>query len=165
MPQSEKLAYKLLPSEAKAHVYALVQELLNSNPYLKQMTAYYLQAKLQVAALYSSNPSNLKSQEQKYQAEAENRIANRILATIRTIIKLERETISNILSTQHQQAFTEQLLMELFSMMEGLAMHAQLDADDKAHIFGGDLSRQAKKVCLLAKKIKDLKDSIKKGGC
>jgi len=156
MPKSGKLAYKLLPPEVKAHVDELVQESLDSNPYLKQMTADYVRSKLHVAALYSSNPSHLKSQEQKYQAEAEKRIANRILATIRTIIKLEWEMTSNIISAQHQQALTEQLLIGLFAMMEGLAMHAQLDADDKAHVFGGDLSKQAKKEWLLAKKDKGL---------
>jgi len=156
MPKSGKLVYKLLPLEAKAHVDALVQNLLTSNPYLAQMTADYVQAKLQIASLYTSNPNHLSNQKQKYQAEAEKRIANRILSTIRTIIKLERETASNMFSTQRQQAMTEQLLMELLSMMEGLAMQAQLDADDKSSVFGGELSKQAKKEWLLAHKDKGL---------
>lgn len=156
MPKSGKLAYKLLPQEIKAHVDILVRDLLDTNPYLAQMTADYIQAKLQVSALYTSNPNNLAAQERTYQAEADKRIANRILSTIRTIIKLERETASNTFSTQRQQAITGQLLLELLSMMEGLAMQSQLDADDKTYIMGGELSKQAKKEWLLAHKDKGL---------
>ncbi|MNP52593.1 hypothetical protein D3C76_1469950 [compost metagenome] len=46
----------------------------------------------------------------------------------------------------------EQLLSELLHLMEGLAMDAQLDYDEKVKVMGGDLSKQAKKDWLLRHK-------------
>lgn len=155
MPRSGRLAYKLLTPEAKSLVDAFVQDLLQHNPYLTQMVEAYVTAKLEVASLYTSDPDTLAKQRSKYQAEAEKRIANRMLATVRTIIKLEKAAEIGIRQAERYRIWTEQLVLELLTMMEHLAMQAQLDYDDKAKIvFGSEWSKQAKKDWLLQHKDK-----------
>lgn len=149
MPKSGRLAYKLLPPETKSLLDALVQDLLRENRYLAQMVEDYVEAKLQISALYNTDPENLNKNRNTYQSEAEKRIANRILGTIRSIIKLEQEATNGLIQIKRQHALAEQLILELLNMMEGMAMNAQLDYDDKAKVFGGDLSKQAKKEWLL----------------
>ncbi|MDF2923892.1 MAG: hypothetical protein K0R57_2806 [Paenibacillaceae bacterium] len=156
MPIAGRLAYQLLPPETKALVDVLVRDLLQDNRYLAQMVEDYVQAKLDMARLYTSDPEQLEKQRSKYVAEAEKRIANRILATIRTIIKLEQEADIGIRQAERRIALAEQLLLELLNRMEGLFMQAQLDYDDKAKVMGGDLSKQAKKEWLLRHKDRGL---------
>ncbi|MNW45981.1 hypothetical protein D3C74_232570 [compost metagenome] len=152
MPKTGRLAYKLLPPDTKKKIDELVQDLLEANPYLSQMTQEYVQAKLELAKLYTSDPEQLKKKRSQYQGEAEKRIANRILSTIRTIIKLEKEAGFQLYQAKRQTAMAEQLLLELLHLMEGLAMNAQLDYDEKVKVMGGDLSKQAKKDWLLRHK-------------
>ncbi|WP_141499713.1 MobP3 family relaxase [Paenibacillus luteus] len=145
MPKTGRLAYKLLPPNAKEQVDELVQHVLKDTPYLYQMTQAYVQAKLGLAKLYTSDPEQLEKQRFRYQAEAEKRIANRVLSTIRTIIKLEKDADFHLHQAKRQTAMAEQLLLELLHVMEGMAMTAQLDFDEKVKVMGGDLSKQAKK--------------------
>lgn len=152
LPKTGRLAYKLLPPDAKKLVDELVQDLLKDNPYLYQMTQEYVQAKLELARLYTSDPEQLEKQRIRYQTEAEKRIANRILSTIRMIIKLEKDADFHLHQAERQTAIAEQLLLELLHVMEGLAMTAQLDYDEKMKVIGGDLSKQAKKDWLLRHK-------------
>ncbi|QUL53373.1 hypothetical protein KDC22_23650 [Paenibacillus tritici] len=154
MPKSGRLAYKLLPPESKTPLDKFVQNLLQENRYLAQMVEDYVEAKMNLAMLYDSNPDHLNRQRAKYQAEAEKRIANRILSTVRTIIQLEKDASFNIKQANWQYAMTEQLVLELLNLMEGLAMNAQMDYDDKSKLMGGDLSKQAKKEWLLRNKDK-----------
>ncbi|RAU91007.1 hypothetical protein DQG13_30020 [Paenibacillus sp. YN15] len=156
MPKSGRLVYQLLPQETKTLLDVLVQDLLQNNSYLAQMVEDYVQAKLDMARLYTSDPEQLEKQRSKVVAEEEKRIANRILATIRTIIKLEQEADFGIRQADRRLALAEQLLLDLLNLMEGLSMHAQLDYDDKAKVRGGDLSKQAKKEWLLRHKDRGL---------
>lgn len=152
LPSSGRLAYKLLPQETKMHLDELVQELLRDNRYLAQLVKDYVQAKLELASLYTSDPDRLEKQRGNYQAEAEKRIANRILSTLRTMIKLEKESGVAIRQTDRQYALAEQLFLELLTMMESLSMHTRMDVDDKISVMGGELSKQAKKEWLLQRK-------------
>lgn len=152
LPPSGRLAYQLLPQETKLHLDKLVQELLRDNRYLAQMVEDYVQAKLELASLYTSDPERLENQRGNYQAEAEKRIANRILSTLRKMIKLEKESISAIRQADRQHALAEELLLELLTMMESLSMHTRMDIDDKINVLGGELSKQAKKEWLLRNK-------------
>lgn len=154
MPKSGRLAYKLLPPESKTLLDKFVQNILQENRYLAQMVDDYVEAKMNLAMLYDSNPDHLNRQRAKYQAEAEKRIANRILSTVRTIIQLEKDASFNIKQANWQYAMTEQLVLELLNLMEGLAMNAQMDYDDKSKLMGVDLSKQAKKEWLLRNKDK-----------
>lgn len=152
LPPTGRLAYQLLPQETKIRLDELVQELLNDNRYLAQLVEDYVQAKLELARLYTSDPDHLEKQRSNYQAEAEKRIANRILSTLRTMLKLEKESTAAMRQANYQLALAEQLLLELLNMMENLAMRTRLDVDDKLSAFGGELSKQAKKEWLLQHK-------------
>lgn len=152
LPSSGRLVYQLLPQETKMHLDELVQELLCENRYLAQLVEDYVQAKLELASLYTSDPDRLEKQRGNYQAEAEKRIANRILSTLRTIIKLEKESGAAIRQADRQHALAEQLLLELLTMMESLSMRTQMDVEDKISLMGGELSKQAKKEWLLRHK-------------
>lgn len=157
LTKSGRLAYKLLTPEAKMLVDEFVLELLQQNPYLAEMVDTYVAAKLEVAKLYTSNPAALASQSSKYQKEAETRIANRVLSTVRTIIKLEQASDVDIRQIERYRTWTEQLILELLTVMEQLSMQAQLDYDDKAKVvFGGEWSKQAKKEWLLRQKDKGI---------
>lgn len=152
LPPSGRLAYQLLPQETKIHLDKLVQELLHDNRYLAQLVEDYIQAKLELASLYTSDPERLEKQRGNYQAEAEKRIANRILSTLRKMIKLEKESISIIRQADRQHALAEELLLELLTMMESLSMRTRMDIEDKINVLGGELSKQAKKEWLLRNK-------------
>lgn len=152
LPPSGRLAYQLLPQKTKLHLDKLVQELLRDNRYLAQLVEDFVQAKLELARLYTSDPERLEKQRGNYQAEAEKRIANRILSTLRKIIKLEKESISIIRQADRQHALAEELLLELLTMMESLSMRTRMDIDDKINVLGGELSKQAKKEWLLRNK-------------
>ncbi|WP_339192333.1 MobP3 family relaxase [Paenibacillus sp. FSL E2-0230] len=155
LPQKGRLAYQLLTPETNSLVDEFVQDLLQQNSYLAEMVETYVKAKLEVAKLYTSDPASLTQQSSKYQAEAEKRIANRILSTVRTIIKLEQASDVGIRQIERYKTWTEQLVLELLSAMEQLSMQAQLDYDDKARVvFGGEWSKQAKKEWLLKQKDK-----------
>ncbi|GIQ68355.1 hypothetical protein DUZ99_01055 [Xylanibacillus composti] len=152
LPPTGRLAYQLLPQESKMYLDELVQELLHDNRYLAELVNDYVQAKLELARLYTSDPDRLEKQHGNYQAEAEKRMANRILSTLRTMIKMEKESAIAIRQADRHQALAEQLLLELLTMMEGLAMRTQMDVDDKISVMGGELSKQAKKEWLLRHK-------------
>ncbi|TYA14757.1 hypothetical protein FRY98_03510 [Paenibacillus faecis] len=149
LPPTGRLAYQLLPIETKSYLDELVQELLRDNPYLAQLVEDYVQAKLELATLYTSDPERLGKQRDNYQKEAEKRIANRILSTLRTIIKLEKESTVAIRQADREQALAEQLLLELLTVMESLSIRTRMDVDDKISAMGGELSKQAKKEWLL----------------
>ncbi|MNW62548.1 hypothetical protein D3C74_406890 [compost metagenome] len=142
----------MLPPDAKKQVDTLVLDLLEGNPYLAQMTQEYVQAKLELAMLYTASPEQLEKQRSRYQGEAEKRIANRILSTIRTIIQLEKEVTQGIRREERLYALTEQFMLELLNLMQQLSMQAQLDYEDKFKVMGGELSKQAKKDWLLRHK-------------
>ncbi|WP_179086915.1 MobP3 family relaxase [Paenibacillus odorifer] len=157
IPKNGRLAYQLLTPEAKSHVDEFVLDLLQQNPYLAEMVETYVKAKLEVVKLYTSDPASLTKQSSKYQAEAEKRIANRILSTVRTIIKLDQDSDVGIRQLERYRTWTEQLILELLSVMEQLSMQAQLDYEDKAKVvFGGEWSKQAKKEWLLRQKDKGM---------
>ncbi|MFS0723679.1 MobP3 family relaxase [Paenibacillus sp. 1P07SE] len=152
LPPTGRLAYQLLPQETKMHIDELVQELLRDNRYLAELVNDYVQAKLELARLYTSDPDRLEKQRGNYQAEAEKRMANRILSTLRTMIKMEKESAAALRQADRHLALAEQLLLELLTMMESLAMRTQMDVDDKISVMGGELSKQAKKEWLLRHK-------------
>ncbi|OZQ77431.1 MobP3 family relaxase [Paenibacillus odorifer] len=155
LPKNSRLAYQLLTPDSKSLVDKFAQDLLQQNPYLAEMVETYVKAKLEVAKLYTSDPTSLTQQSNKYQAEAEKRIANRILSTIRTIIQLEQASDVGIRQIERYKAWTEQLILELLSVMEQLSMQVQLDYDNKARVvFGGEWSKQTKKEWLLRQKDK-----------
>ncbi|WP_336101968.1 MobP3 family relaxase [Paenibacillus phytohabitans] len=157
LPNHGRLAYQLLTPEAKSHIDEFVQDLLQQNPYLTKMVETYVKAKMEVAKLYSSDPAHLTKQSSKYQAEAEKRIANSILSTVRTIIKLEQASDVGIHQLERYRTWTEQLILELLSAMEQISMQAQLDFEDKVKVvFGGEWSKQAKKEWILRQKDKGM---------
>lgn len=156
LPRTGRLAYQLLPPDTKRHLDELVQELLRDHRYLAQLVEDYVQAKLELARLYTSDPERLEKQRSNYQAEAEKRIANRILATLRTMLKLEKASATAIRQTDRQHALAEQLMLELLNMMESLTMRVRMDVDDKLSVMGGELSKQAKKEWLLRHKDRGL---------
>lgn len=130
----------------------MVHDMLNDNRYLAQMVENYVQAKLKLAMLYDSHPDRLEKLRTGYRNEAEKRIANRILLTVRTMIQLEKEAKSSIREADRQYALAEQMLLELLTAAEGWMMRAELDYDDKAKVMGGDFSKLAKKEWLLRHK-------------
>ncbi|MGV2881766.1 MobP3 family relaxase [Paenibacillus taichungensis] len=157
LPNHGRLAYQLLTPEAKSHIDEFVQDLLQQNPYLTKMVETYVKTKMEVAKLYSSDPAHLTKQSSKYQAEAEKRIANSILSTVRTIIKLEQASDVGIHQLERYRTWTEQLILELLSAMEQISMQAQLDFEDKVKVvFGGEWSKQAKKEWILRQKDKGM---------
>jgi len=156
LPKTGRLAYQLLPQEAKLHLDRLVLEFMRENRYLTELVKDYVEAKLELASLYIADPDRLEKQRNNYQIEAEKRIANRILSTIRTIIKQEQASETAIRQAERQYTLTEQLMVELLTMMEGLSMRTRMDVDDKVSVMGGELSKQAKKDWLLKHKDRGL---------
>ncbi|WP_163859522.1 MobP3 family relaxase [Paenibacillus elgii] len=145
MPKTGRLAYQLLPPAVKSMLDELVQELMKTNPYLAQMVEDYVQVKVQIAMLYDTDPERIANYREKYLTEAKKRIANRILGTVRTLIKMEREVSMEQNHRIRRQYLAEQLLVGILDMLESLIMNGNIDYDDKAKAMGTELSKQAKK--------------------
>lgn len=145
MPKTGRLAYQLLPPAVKSMLDELVQELMQTNPYLAQMVEDYVQVKVQIAMLYDTDPERIAKYHEKYLTEAKKRIANRILGTVRTLIKVEREASMEQNHRIQRQYLAEQLFVGILDMLESLIMNANMDYDDKTKVMGTELSKQARK--------------------
>lgn len=157
MPKSGRLAYQLLPEDTKAQVDALVIEMLKDNYALRRSVKLYIDSKMSMAMLYTSDKKYLKAQKKKFQKEAEKLIANRVLGTIRILLRKEMEIKKVDFLKNQKRYYTEQLFAGLIDMfqMKGNSIDKRVD-DLKDKVMSTELSKLAKKEYYLKNKDKGM---------
>lgn len=120
LPPSGRIAYQLLPPKVKKQVDALAALLLKQTPQLQEQKAEYVQSKLNMALLYGGSEDYLKSQRERFEAEADKIIANRILGMVKTLNRLDSEYRSEDYHRNRKAYYGEQLLLEALSTLSAL---------------------------------------------
>lgn len=157
MPKAGRLAYQLLPKEIKEEVDIFVAELINKNSALNQSVKLYVNSKMSMAKLYSSNSEYLESQKVKFQKEAEKIIANKVLGTIKLLIKKEGEFDKFQFTQEQKMYYAEQMLREMLNLFGRKTIASDLMTQDFSYkVLSTELSKKAKKEYYLKNKDKGI---------
>ena len=145
LPEHGRIAYQLLPPHMKKQVDALVCFLLKNIPALREQKEAYVQSKWNMTLLYGGSEDYLVSMKDKFGAEADKIIANRILGMVKTLNRLDSEGRTAEYRQERRLFYMETMLLEALSMLSGLT-----DANDQQYeagrlTVGGNLSKEAKK--------------------
>jgi uncharacterized Zn-finger protein len=145
MPKTGRLAYKLLPSEAKEELDSLVNELLKRNTAFTQAVNIYVDSKINLVKLYSSDKNYLNTQKKKFQKEAEKLIVNRILGAIKVILKKEKDIAKTGYTNDQKSYYAEQLLLGILDLFGRQVISNERKYDDLEYKANStELSKQAR---------------------
>jgi len=148
-PQKGRIAYQLLPVEVKTAVDSLVQFILKENPAIKSFVDDYVQSKLNLTKLYTSDEDYIKNMEGKFRKEAEKIIANRILGMVKSLNRLDNELKSEEYIQSRREYYAAQMLYEILDMLSSLTYENNNRYNRYASADTGDLSKEAKKELFL----------------
>lgn len=141
MPKKGRLSYKLLPPEVKEEVDKFTDSLLQEIPQLAEEVVRYVNAKREMACLYSSDENYINGLEKSYAEEIHIIASNRVMAGIRMLIRLEKEMKKEEYFIRRRDYFAYRICMEILeSFME---LTNQKEAMNTMTF--GDLSKDAKK--------------------
>lgn len=145
LPPKGRIAYRLLPPEIKAQVDSLTAHLLKSVPALQKLKDEYVDSKMKMTQLYGGGDDYLAAQRDRFSAEADKIIANRILGMVKTLNRLDYEGKSADYLHSRRQFYTEQMLIEMLDMLSALTDMSDRNVDDFIKSCGSDLSKEARK--------------------
>lgn len=148
LPPKGRITYQLLPHEVKTQVDKLVDFMLKQTPALQRQKDEYVQSKLKMAELYGGSADYLKSQQERFGAEADKVIANRILGMMKMLNRLDNEYRNADYHQSRKAYYSEQMLLEALEMLSSLTDTANNQFDDKCKNHG-DLSKEARKELFL----------------
>ncbi|EPR13889.1 MobP3 family relaxase [Ruminiclostridium papyrosolvens] len=139
------LKFEYLKPDVKDKLISLVRELVDIDENLQEAISEYVQAKLDIARIYSSNEMELDAKADEYEKEAEKIIANKLLELVRKFIKKEWDIKNEEFEANIRERATEQLVTEIFSTLARLTKNNRKNRISRKHVMGGDLSKQARK--------------------
>lgn len=142
MPPQGRIAYKLLPEDVRAKIDELVKLLLKNNAGLRRATKRYVNSKMNLARLYSSDSQYLSGQRKTFQKEAERLIAGRITGAVKALCQKERDIQY---SGEEKRFYTEQLIIELLEMFSRLSYGNDQRYADGQKAMSTELSKLARK--------------------
>ena len=145
IPTKGRVAYKLLPPEVKAQVDELVAFLLSQNPRIQEIVDEYVARRLDLLQLYTSKPEALEKARGDYKKEAEKLIANRILAGVKLLLRIDSEMRSAAYTERRRRYYAEHILSELIYMLDRHNGRAGDDFKRWSAALGGELSAEARK--------------------
>lgn len=145
LPKGGRIAYQLLPQEVKKQVDGLVSHLLKNTPALQKLKEDYVESKMKMALLYGGSEEYLAKQQERFAAEADKMIANRILGMVKTLNRLDYEQRSDGYRESRKAFFAEQMLLEMLDMLSSLIDAADRSFEDACRSAGGELSKEARK--------------------
>ena len=144
LPPKGRISYQLLPPGVKAEVDDLVGYILKENPAITKLRDDYVESKMQMARLYGGSEKYLNGQKDKFTAEADKIIANRILGMVKTLNRLDSELKSADYLQSRRAHYTEQMLCEIMDMLTLLTDNSDRQFED-LNGARGDLSKEARK--------------------
>ncbi len=139
------LKFEYLKPDVKDKLISLVRELVDIDENLQEAISEYVESKLDIARMYSSNEAELDAKADEYEKEAEKIIANKLLALVRKFIKKEWNLKNEEFEANIRERATEQLVTEIFSTLARLTKNNRKNRISRKHVMGGDLSKQARK--------------------
>ena len=139
------LKFEYLKPDVKDKLISLVRELVDIDENLKEAISEYVEAKLDIARIYSSNEMELDAKADEYEKEAEKIIANKLLELVRKFIKKEWDIKNEEFEAGIRERAAEQLVTEIFSTLARLTKNNRKNRISSKHVMGGDLSKQARK--------------------
>jgi hypothetical protein len=142
MPTKGRITYKLLPEEVKARIDELVVAMLKNSAGLRRGMNRYVESKMNLARLYTSDKKYLASQKKSFQKEAERLIAGRITGTLKVLCQKER---SNAYDEEEKRYYTEALMIELLEMFSRLSYGNDRRFADGQKAMSTELSKLARK--------------------
>lgn len=144
LPPKGRITYQLLPPDVKAMVDELVRHIIEHNPQIKKLVSDYVQSKLNLTMLYSSDEKYLATMSDKFTKEAEKIIANRILGMVKALNRLDYEMKSDEYIQSRRQYYAVNMLYEIVDMLAALTRQSDMEynRDKSLH---GDLSKEARK--------------------
>lgn len=145
LPGHGRIAYQLLQPAVKKQVDGLVRHLLQHVPSLQKQKEDYVQSKMKLTLLYGGSEDYLASMKDKFSAEADKIIANRILGMVKTLNRLDGEMKSAEYRDSRRRFYMEQMLLECLSMLSGLTDTNNQQFEDGCLKTDGDLSKEARK--------------------
>ncbi|MEG1461067.1 MAG: MobP3 family relaxase [Oscillospiraceae bacterium] len=138
-----RISYQLLPPTVKEQVDSLVDFILKQTPALQKQKDDYVQSKMQLVLLYGGGEEYLNTQRERFGAEADKIIANRILGMVKALNRLDGEYRSADYHQSRKAYYSEQILLDALSMLSVLTDTANGEYDEaKRH---GELSKAARK--------------------
>lgn len=138
-----RIAYQLLQPQVKKQVDKLVEFVLKQTPALQKQKDEYVQSKMKMTLLYGGSDEYLKAQRERFGAEADKIIANRILGMVKALNRLDSEYRSEEYQQSRKAYYSEQMLLEALQMLSTLTDTANEQFDDA--LKHGDLSKEARK--------------------
>ena len=144
LPPKGRISYQLLPPDVKAEVDSLVGYILKENPAIAKLRDDYVESKMQMARLYGGSKKYLNGQKDKFTAEADKIIANRILGMVKTLNRLDGELKSADYLQSRRAHYTVQMLCEIMDMLTLLTDNSDRQFED-LNGARGDLSKEARK--------------------
>jgi len=142
IPVGGRITYKLLPEEVKAKIDELVIALLKNNAGLRRAVGRYVDSKMNLARLYSSDKDYLSKQRKAFQKEAERLIANRITGAVKVLCQKERDIV---FTAEERRYYTEELILELLEMFSRLSYGNDRRYEDGQKAMSTELSKLARK--------------------
>lgn len=149
LPPKGRISYQLLPTEVKTEVDSLVAEIIKTSPAITKLRDDYVESKMQMTRLYGGTDKYLNSQKDRFTAEADKIIANRILGMVKTLNRLDYELKSADYLHDRRAHYTEQMLYEIMDMLNQLTGDSDQDIADWGKAHSGDLSKEARKELFL----------------
>lgn len=158
MPESGRIAYKLLPPEVKAEIDGLTDWLINENTYLQKSVEQYIDSLCEVKKLYSSldDPDKLSDYRKKCEADAKRQISNKIVKSIREIISKEREVKNADFTAARKQYYAMELMREVLDLFARSIVANNSEGYEKKQNTFGDFSDRAVKEWYLKNKDKGM---------
>lgn len=145
LPPKGRIAYQLLPEEMKKQADALTAYLLAQVPELKTLRTDYVESKMKMVHLYGGSGEYLASQRNRFEAEADKIIANRILGMVKALNRLDDEGRTAEYREGRRRFYMEQLLIELLDMLSSQVDTNCRRYDSFEKAWGGELSREARR--------------------
>lgn len=145
IPPKGRIAYQFLPEEGKKQVDSLVAYLRSQVPELEKLRSDYVESKMKMACLYGGSDSYLASQRERFEAEADKVIANRILGMVKALGRLEDEGRAPGYRMGQQRHQVEQMVLEMLGMLSSMVDSNCQRYGEFEKAWGKGLSKEAKK--------------------
>lgn len=145
LPQKGRIAYQLLLPEVKELVDSLVKYILDNHPSIRNLMEKYVQSKLNLTKLYSSDADYLEKMAEKFGREAEKIVANRILGMVKSLNRLDYEIKSEDYIKSRREYYSAQILYEIMDMLTMITIRNNDERDHLITALRGELSKEAKR--------------------
>ena len=145
LPPKGRIAYQMLPEELKKQVDTLTAYLLAQVPELKRLQTDYVESKMKMVYLYGGSAEYLASQKNRFEAEADKIIANRILGMVKALNRLDDEGRMAEYREGRRRLYMEQMLIEMLDTLSSQVDMNCRQYDDFEKVWGSELSKEARR--------------------